>query len=146
MFWSNQDDDKDYFAWQPDGGADDDWTIETALSTSTGSPHPADDHMNLKTDSSGRVYAVVKTSNSGSQPLILLLDRATGGVWSSHDVGTVTDSNTRAIVELDTTHSTLHVFMTGPPTAAAAVRRAARSSRRRRRRHRSSSRPVTGPS
>ncbi len=114
VFWSNQDDDEDYFAWQVDGGADDDWTLETASAPATGNPHPADDHMNLKTDSSGRVYAVVKTSNmSGSQPLIQLLVRATGGAWSSHDVGTVTNSNTRAIVELDTDASMLHVFMTG---------------------------------
>ena len=114
VFWSNQEDKKDYFAWQPDGGADDDWTVETALSTSTGGPNPADDHMNLKTDSSGKVYAVVKTSNSGSQPLILLLTRAAAGGWSVNTVGRVSDSNTRAIVELDTSDSTLHVFMTGP--------------------------------
>ena len=114
VFWSNQEDDKDYFAWQPDGGADDDWTIETALAAATGSPAPADDHMNLKTDSSGRVYAVVKTSNSGSQPLIFLLARSTAGVWTSHVVATNSNSNTRPILELDTSTSTLHVFMTGP--------------------------------
>ncbi len=114
VFWSNQADDEDYFAWQPAGGSDSDWTLETALEASSGSPKPADDHMNLKTDSSGKVYAVVKTSNTGgSQPLIQLLDRSTGGTWSAHQVGTVTQSNTRAIVELDTSASELHVFLTG---------------------------------
>ena len=114
VFWSNQDDVKDYFAWQPDGGADNDWTIETALAAGTGMQAPADDHMNLKTDSSGRVYAVVKTSNSGSQPLILLLARAAAGGWTTHVVGLNANSNTRPILEVDATTSTLHVFMTGP--------------------------------
>ena len=115
VFWSNQDDKADYFAWHVDGDPDDDWTLETATSPSSGNPNAADDHMNLKTDSSGRVYAVVKTSNAGgSQPLIQMLVRATGGTWSATEIGDVNDSNTRAIVELDTSTSTLHVFMTGP--------------------------------
>jgi PKD repeat protein len=113
VFWSNQADKKDYFSWQPDGGSDSDWTVETALDTSDGGPNPADDHMNLKADGSGKVYAVVKTSNTASsQALILLLDRSTGGTWSAHQVGSVTQNNTRAIVELDTSASELHVFMT----------------------------------
>jgi PKD repeat protein len=114
VFWSNQLEAKDYFAWQPDGGPDNDWTAETALAASGGNPLPADDHMNLKTDSSGKVYAVVKTSNTeSSQPRIQLLDRSTGGAWSAHTVGRVTDSNTRAILELDASAAELHVFMTG---------------------------------
>ncbi len=119
VFWSNQDDKKDYFAWQPDGGPDDDWMVETAVapvtSGSNADPLPADDHMNLKTDSSGKVYVVTKTSNTASaQPLIQLLVRSTGGTWTRYPVGRVSDSNTRAILELDTAASELHVFMTGP--------------------------------
>ena len=81
----------------------------------TGIAGPADDHMNLKTDSSGKVYAVVKTSNSGSQPLILLLDRATGGGWSDTRRRTRRQTATRGRSSSSTPPtSTLHVFMTGP--------------------------------
>ena len=115
VFWSNQSDKKDYFAWQPDGDPDDDWTLETAIAATGTDPFPADDHMNLKTDSSGKVYVVAKTSNTtDSQALEHLLDRSPGGTWSTHTVGRVSDSNTRAILELDTSAAELHVFMTGP--------------------------------
>ena len=114
VFWSNQLDNRHYFAWQPEGGPDNDWTAETALAPSGGNPLPADDHMNLKTDSSGKIYAVVKTSNTASnQPLIELLVRSTGGTWTPTEVGDFSDSNTRAIVVLDTSAAVLHVYMTG---------------------------------
>ena len=58
VFWSNQADSKDYFAWHADGTADTAWTGETALSGNG----QADDHMNIKTDASGQLYVVVKTS------------------------------------------------------------------------------------
>ena len=70
----------------------------------------ADDHMNLKTDSSGRVYAVVKTSRSGSSdPLVVLLVRGTSGNWTSTTVGLKSDHHTRPIVELDEVDRTMHV-------------------------------------
>ncbi|MEA2535964.1 MAG: hypothetical protein QOF11_198 [Chloroflexota bacterium] len=115
VLWSNQADLKDYFAWHVDGAADDTWTVETAVAASSGNPKPADDHLNLKTDDSGRVYAVAKTSNStSSQPMEQLLVREPGGTWSDHTVARVSDSPTRAILALDESSDTLHVFETGP--------------------------------
>ncbi len=113
VFWSNQLDKKDYFAWHVDGAADNAWTAETALS---GSGSQADDHMNIKTDASGQLYVVVKTSLTGSNPLIKLLRRTTGGTWNDFVVGIDNvASNTRAILELEESGSgnILHVFMTG---------------------------------
>jgi PKD repeat protein len=115
VFWSNQADNKDYFAWHVDGASDATWTEETALAAVSGDPAPADDHMNLKTDSSGTVYAVVKTSNvGGGQPQEELLVRSPGGAWDTNLVATVSNSPTRAILELDDAAHVLHVFMTGP--------------------------------
>jgi uncharacterized repeat protein (TIGR02059 family) len=112
VFWSNQNasPDADYFAIHQDGAADTDWTIETAY---TGT-NLADDHVNLKTDSGGKVYAVVKTSldNAGSSPLIVLLDRATNGTWSSHTVSVSSLDQTRPILEIDETNQLLRVFVT----------------------------------
>lgn len=80
----------------------------------------ADDHLNLKADSSGRVYAGVKTSAdlSGVQSAAqtLLLTRAASGAWSSTPVSTVADCHTRPIVVLDEQHQLVHVIATGATT------------------------------
>ena len=113
IFWSNQNatPDADFFAVHTDGTADTTgWAIETAY---TGT-NLADDHMNLKTDAAGKVYAVVKTSldNAGTSPLIVLLDRATDGTWSNHPVSQSSFDQTRAILEIDQTNNLLRVFAT----------------------------------
>ena len=114
VMWSNQNASADYFAVHSDSDLDSTWSVETALQGSG----MADDHINLKTDASGRIYAVVKTSRSGStDPLVLLLARSTGGSWSSHVFGRVSDHHTRAIVELDEASGILHVFATSPESS-----------------------------
>ena len=51
VFWSNQDDVRDYFAWHVDGASDATWTAETVVAPGgSGNPRPADDHINLKAD------------------------------------------------------------------------------------------------
>jgi PKD repeat protein len=111
VFWSNQTNGTDYFAVHDDTSPDTTWSGETALS----GPAMADDHMNLKTDSNGRVYAIVKTSRDGSNdPLIMLLVRNTSGTWTSTTVGLKQDHHTRPIVELDEVDQTIHVFATAP--------------------------------
>jgi PKD repeat protein len=111
VFWSNQNRSTDYFAVHADSSEDTTWSAETALS----GPNMADDHMNLKTDASGRVYAVVKTSvSSSTEPLELLLVRSAGGTWTAATVGLKRDHHTRAIVELDEVAQEIHVFATSP--------------------------------
>lgn len=114
VMWSNQVDHRFWFAVHTDGTDDSaaSWRLETAT---TGSP-TSDDHINLKTDASGRVFAATKTSESTStQPLMRLLVRPSGGgTWSGTTFGTVHDSNTRPIVLVDEQHSVLHVFATCP--------------------------------
>jgi hypothetical protein len=111
LMWSNQSDSHMYFATHTDGAADGTWTASEQATTGSGS---ADDHINLKTDSAGRIYAAVKTSfTSSSQTLIQLLVRGSGGGWSAYRFGTVSDSHTRPIVLLDEQHGLLHMFATG---------------------------------
>lgn len=112
VMWSNQVDHKFYFSVHVDGSGDTSSAWSTAavpIGTST-----SDDHINLKTDGAGRVYAAVKTSDSGSSPLILLLIRSAAGSWSRAVFGLGQDSHTRPIVELDTEHGVLHMFATCP--------------------------------
>jgi len=114
VMWSNQNAAADYFAVHSDSNPDSTWSVETALQGSG----LADDHINLKTDASGRIYAVVKTSKSGSaDPLVMVLARSTGGSWSSHVFGRKSDHHTRPIIELDEANGILHVFATSPESA-----------------------------
>jgi PKD repeat protein len=110
VMWSNQRDSAMYFATHTDGARPDDWSQEVALD-GTGN---ADDHVNLKADDAGRVYAAVKTSRLDSTaPLTLLLVRAPGtGHWSSHTFGLVRDHHTRPIVVLDEANDVVHMLAT----------------------------------
>jgi PKD domain len=112
VMWSNQADGNFWFAVHADG------TDDTAASWSVAAvPAGAstDDHMNLKADAAGRVFAAVKTSEiAAARPLILLLVRAPNGAWTSHTVGRVSDSHTRPIVLLDEQHARIHVLATCP--------------------------------
>jgi trimeric autotransporter adhesin len=114
VMWSNQNTARDLFAVHDDGQPDNVWTIETALQ----GPGLADDHINLKTDVTGRVFAAVKTSKSSSNdPLNMLLVRSAGGGWSSHVFGLVKDNHTRPIVEIDEEHGIVHMFATSPESS-----------------------------
>jgi hypothetical protein len=122
VMWSNgcdgdapciNDDGHFYFAVHADGSGDD--AVDWSGGPIPGTP-PRDDHINLKTDDAGRVYAAVKfTTSSGPDPLLGLLvrDPSTGG-WATYPVATVSDSDTRPIVLLDEPDQTIHVFYTGP--------------------------------
>ena len=106
LMWSDQDASADRFAIHTDGQADTSWSAaETAFSGSG----VADDHLNLKTDASGRVFAVVKTS---TDPQIVFLVRATDGSWTNHPVGIRTQDHTRPILIVDEANDRFRVYMT----------------------------------
>ncbi len=113
VMWSNQVDHRFYFAVHADGGGDT-AAAWTSRAITEANPSTSDDHINLKADPAGRVYAAVKTSDSGNSPLILLLIRSAAGSWSRAVFGLGRDSHTRPIVELDTDHAVLHLLATCP--------------------------------
>jgi RTX calcium-binding nonapeptide repeat (4 copies) len=96
------------FRSHPDGGA---WSsIEPVLGGPT-EPKLADDHINLKADSSGRVYAVTKTKYIGqTRPGTVLSRRGASGGWSSDTVSRASLDRTRPIVLLDEQHNRIRVF------------------------------------
>lgn len=109
VLWSNQVDQKDYFAVHRDGAGDQEWTVETALS----GPLEADDHISLKTFG-GSVFAAVKTSATATgDPRIRLLRRSPQGAWNAYTVAIFSEHNTRpiAVVEVDPADQKLYVFM-----------------------------------
>jgi len=74
-------------------------------------PKLADDHINLKADSSGRVYAVTKTKYIGqTRPGTVLSRRAAAGGWSNSTVSRASLDHTRPIVLLDEQHNRIRVF------------------------------------
>ena len=113
VMWSNQFDHTMYFAVHADGAPDGAWSGEVAYRIAD--RKGADDHISLKADAGGRVYAAAKTSLTRSaDPLIHLLVREPGGTWTSHPFGTVADDHTRPIVQLDEDAGWLYLFATAP--------------------------------
>ena len=98
--WSDQSDDEMKFASRPDSTVDD--TAFGSPEVAVSGNNMADDHINLKADASGRVYAATKTSaSSDSQPFLLLNVRDAAGHWSTTVFGIKADSHTRPIILLD---------------------------------------------
>jgi len=109
VMWSDQRRSRFSFAVHRDDAPLDRWSLETALQ----GEDLVDDHINLKTDAGGSVYAVTKTSRTRStDPLLLLLARGTTPSWASHTVATVADNHTRAVLVLDQTHDRIEVYAT----------------------------------
>src|SRR5215208_3955900 len=120
VMWSNQNDNAVFFATHKDGDPDGVWQpTQLAL----GGPKYADDHISLRSlesDSSGRVFAAVKTSLNDKttpnpdDPLILLLVLDQQNQWNKHTFGRVRDNHTKPMVTIDQVNRKLYVFATGP--------------------------------
>ncbi|MCW2574147.1 MAG: hypothetical protein JWR66_177 [Modestobacter sp.] len=120
VLWSNQLDGGVYWALHKDGAPVDSWQQSPAVRGTK----LADDHINIKSvqaDTSGRVFAIVKTSLDGSStpvptdPQIRLLSfKPATGSWSAVTVGTLADCHTRPQLVLNEQLNTVTVFATAP--------------------------------
>jgi len=109
VMWSEQTTFTVYFATHVDGTDDQQWTQEVALHVPA--EEYADDHINVKTDGRGQVFAAVKTSlNRPTEPLVMLLKRDMDGTWSHSTFGQVVDAHTRPIVVIDAENNQIYVF------------------------------------
>jgi hypothetical protein len=112
VLWSNQLDNTVYFAFHSDSAPDTSWHGEVVIQ----GPNIADDHINLKSipgDTSGRVYAVIKTSiptTTADTPRILLVTRQPNGQWQSSIVSSGADHQTRPILLIDPGQNQLSIF------------------------------------
>ena len=120
ILWSNQLDDSFYWAAHTTGTPSTTWASGVVLHA----PSIADDHLNvkaLKSDASGRVFAVVKTSlndTSTDQSLPqteMLVYQPSTGAWSNYTVSTIGDCSTRPLLVLDE-YNVAHVYLTEPDT------------------------------
>ena len=112
LMWSNQTTPAMYFAVHDDGDPAAVWQpSEIAL----GGSKNADDHISLKSDATGRVWAATKTSQtSGTQTIVSVLIRGAGGGWTSNQAWRVSDGVTRPILVLDEEHQQVRVFASAP--------------------------------
>ena len=114
VFWGDQRGSTFRFATHDDATVSD-TTWQTSVMVFPGTKN-ADDHMNLKslaTDSTGRVFAIVKTSRTvSSDPIVVLLVRTkTPSVkWTAYTIWRVSDHVTRPIVLLDASHNRIYAF------------------------------------
>jgi hypothetical protein len=111
-----------YWATHVDGTSDQTWNLTQALS----GQKLADEHINLKAlpngDPAGEVLAAVKTSLHGStQMLVHLLRLGADDTWTSHEFGTVTDEQTRPLVQIDVDNRQVYVFAASPCCRGAAI-------------------------
>ncbi len=106
LMWGNQYDESGmagyHFAIHKDGEPDDEWRSDNPVLKSTMS----NDHINLKADSEGRIFAVTKTrfdriERDLDAPNIVLWVRDQEGEWTSHRIGTVGESHTRSYALID---------------------------------------------
>lgn len=120
LMWSNQLDDKVYFASHKDSDPDNVWQ---PTRTVIQGPKSADDHINLKsvqTDPNGRIFAVNKTSFGDvgtpdpNAPLILLTALNQDNSFTQYTFGRVADDHTRPMLITDEENRELYVFATAP--------------------------------
>jgi len=123
VMWSNQLTAETYFAFRRDTDAPAAWQpIERVVPGAGCSGACSDDHLNLKTDQQGRVYAATKTSLvNGSDPLAILSVRVgtVPGTWTSYPIGVVQNHHTRPIVLLDEENNRVYAFATLGETGGA---------------------------
>ncbi|TML92351.1 MAG: hypothetical protein E6G06_06235 [Actinobacteria bacterium] len=111
-----------YWATHVDGTGDHTWNLTQAFSGN----RLADEHINLKAlpngDPAGLVLAAVKTSlHASTQMRVHVLRLGNDGTWTSHEVGTVTDNQTRPLVQIDTDNRRIYVFATSPCCRGAVI-------------------------
>ena len=119
IMWSNQYDESGrsgyYFAIHQDGEPDHTWRQDNPVMGAG----MANDHINLKADSEGRVFATLKTRRDRidrnlDAPYSMLWVRDQDGSWTSHVFGTVRDSHTRSLVLIDEEQRLLYMFASSP--------------------------------
>jgi hypothetical protein len=119
LMWGNQYDESGksgyYFAVHEDGEPDDAWRPDNPVM----GPSTVNDHINLKVDSEGRIFAATKNRRDRinrdlDAPYGVLWVRDPDGTWTSHVFSKVGDFYTRSLVLLDQSRNDLYIFATSP--------------------------------
>ena len=122
VMWSDHTTGSVWWASRSDGQPATSWNVQSAVR----GPNQADDHLNIKSlqaDTSGRVFAAVKTSfdmNSTARKsdpqLQLLVFKPATGAFDKYTISTIGDCHTRPQIVLDPENNKIHAFQSGPAT------------------------------
>jgi hypothetical protein len=92
----------------------------------------ADNHINMKDTSDGRVFMVGKShtdtancATNKNRTLIPFYDRSAAGTWTPHMAGTVGDCNTRPQMVVSEQLETIYLFLTSPNGGGAVYQKSA---------------------
>jgi hypothetical protein len=119
LMWGNQYDESGlsgyHFAIHADGKPDDVWRSDNPIL----GPKWANDHVNLKADSEGRIFAATKTRRDRidrdlDAPYGVLWVRGPDGSWRRHVFSRVKDYYTRSLVLIDEERRLLYIVATSP--------------------------------
>ncbi|MBT2533489.1 PKD domain-containing protein [Arthrobacter sp. ISL-48] len=123
VMWSDHLSDTVWWATHKDGdAATASWKVQPAIR----GKGQADDHLNLKTlqaDTTGRVFAAIKTSlnDTSSDPtlpqLLLLTFKPGTGSFTQSTISKIGDCVSRPQIVLDTQNNLVRAFQTAPPTS-----------------------------
>jgi PKD repeat protein len=125
VMWSDHRTDSVWWATRTDGTAPtaaSSWKVQAAVQ----GKGQSDDHLNLKTlqaDTSGRVFAAVKTSLNDTSSdktlpqLLLLVFRPGTGSFSKSTISVTGDCVSRPQIVLDTQNNLVRAFQTAPSTS-----------------------------
>ncbi len=122
VMWSDHITGSVWWATRTDGQAPTSWKVQYAVR----GPNQADDHLNIKSlqaDTTGRVFAAVKTSfdmnstakNSDPQLQLLVFKPATAA-FDKYTISTIGECHTRPQIVLDPENNKIHAFQSGPAT------------------------------
>ena len=112
ILWSNQKEDKYYFAVHIDNTTDKKW-LPKEVAFEANATKVADNHLNFACNTNdGTIVSAVKTSLVGvNDPEILLLKRdPLTGTWTNHTIWVQEDGMTRPIVLLNSDTDNVYVF------------------------------------
>lgn len=122
VMWSDHTTGSVWWASRTDGQSTTSWKVQSAVR----GPNQADDHLNIKSllaDTTGRVFAAVKTSfdmNSTAKKsdpqLQLLVFKPATGAFDKFTISTIGDCHTRPQIVLDPDNNKIHAFQSGPAT------------------------------
>ena len=122
VMWSDHTTGSVWWASRTDGQDATSWKVQSAVR----GPNQADDHLNIKSlqaDTTGRVFAAVKTSfdmNSTARKsdpqLQLLVFKPATGAFDKYTISTIGDCHTRPQIVLDPENNKIHAFQSGPAT------------------------------
>ena len=119
LMWGNQYDESGksgyYFAVHRAGEPDDAWREDDPVMGAS----MVNDHINLKADSEGRIFAATKTRRDRidrdlDAPYGVLWVRDRQGTWTSHVFSRVGDFYTRSLLLIDQGRNDLYIFATSP--------------------------------